>query len=133
MARLINPGTGEILDRLSILGLKLLYGGLAGKETKHFRDERNVLLTKLNAGDGITGPAMEHYIELAAVNAALWQAEDQLREYRDVPQTAHVDMAHYALIVRCAFKIQQLNDRRAELISLINVNTGEAGGQEKLT
>lgn len=130
--RLVNYGTGEVLDRLSILGLKLVYGGLQGRDTKHFRDERNALLPKINAANGLAGITLEHYLELAAVNAALWQAEDRLREYRkaDGAQEKWFDYREVALQ---AFEIQQLNDRRAELISLINVNTGESAGQEKLT
>lgn len=128
MARLINPGTGDLLDRLSILSLKLLYGQQAGKETKHFRDERNAVLTKINAADRFTGPVVEAGFELAAVNAALWQAEDELRGYaRNAANT------NPSIVAECAFRIQSLNDRRAELISLINANTGENLGQEKLT
>lgn len=123
--RLINYGTGEILDRLTILSLKLLYGDQAGKDTSHFRNERNALVVKINAGKGFP---VEQGLELAAVNAALWQAEDEIREYRR--NAANIDPLTVADV---AFRIQALNDRRAELIAQINASTGEAAGQEKLT
>lgn len=131
--RLINYGTGEILDRLSILGLKLIYGGIAGRDTKHFRDERNALLTQLSAKNTMGRPVvLEHAVELFAVNAALWAAEDTLRSTK-IAATAFPQAMDWQEAATCAFRIQTLNDRRAELIGLINVNTAENVGQEKLT
>ena len=130
MARLINIGTGEMLDRLSILSLKVLYGELAGKDTAHYRNERNALLSKVTAKNGMAS-WIEEYGALAAVNAALWHAEDELRTLRRHEETL-VTEGLLPTVARCAFRIQQLNDDRSKLIAAINQKTGEFLGEEKL-
>jgi hypothetical protein len=127
MARLINPGTGELLDRLSILSLKILHGKLATRDVTHFENERNVLLGKLRAGNSFER-WIEEYCALGAVNAALWYAEDELRKHR-----AEWEGVAYVEVIHCAFKIQDLNDQRAVLIGAINQRTGEHYGEEKLS
>jgi hypothetical protein len=122
--RLINYGVGEIADRLTILSLKILYGTEAAKDTKHFLDERNALLAQLRSRE-LNGGWFEHVLELAAVNGRLWQSEDDLRGMR----TAKLADGYAAEL---AFRIQGLNDRRAELVNLINKVTGEHRGDEKL-
>lgn len=125
--RLINFGPGEIADRLTILNLKQLYGKQAGKDVKYFVDEENALLSQIRSRE-LTGPWLEYTLELAAVNAGIWHLEDDLREFRIAGQTRNNQDA----IIETAFRIQELNDRRAELITLINVNTGDHLGEEKL-
>lgn len=130
--RLINFGAGEIVDRLGILSTKILYGRAAGKETKHFADERNVLLTYLR-GRELNGAWFSAALDLAAVNAALWRAEDDLREWRSQESDVdRIDEPTARDIARIAFRIQELNDARAELIEQINRTTGEFLGAEKL-
>lgn len=129
MARLINFGTGEIVDRLTILSLKVLYGEQAGKDCTHFRNERNALLTMLNARNAFPS-WYELGLELHAINAALWQAEDELRGYRQ-RDLVRADVAPSA-VAECAFRIQTLNDQRATLIAAINAKTGDNLGAEKL-
>lgn len=119
--RLINFGPGEIVDRLTILALKILYGTDQGKDVKHFEQERNALLPKLPS---LTPRVVEHTLELAATNAAIWQNEDLLRSLRTSPVNGEA-----ALV---AHRSQRLNDRRAELVSLININTGDHNGSEKV-
>lgn len=125
--RLINFGMGEIVDRLTILALKIQYGTEAGKEIKHFVDERNALLVQLRSRE-TGGPWFEHCLELATINARLWQSEDELRVFRrpNVVMDA-------ALAAEIAFRIQALNDRRAELVQLINKLTGDHRGIEKVS
>ena len=127
--RLINAGPGEMADRLTILALKILHGAEKGRDTKHFLDERNALVTSLR-GREITGAWLEHLLELAATNAALWYAEDELREYREAgnPKSG----AESKVVVEVAFRIQALNDRRAELVQAINQATGDHLGSEKI-
>lgn len=123
--RLVNPGTGEISDRLSILALKILFAGTAGKDITHFRNEQVALLTQLR-GRTLNGKWFEAYSELAAVNAALWHAEDDLRELRG--ETGGVTTLRAGTL---AFRIQELNDLRAACVEKINKDTGEFGGAEK--
>ena len=125
MTRLVNFGLGEVCDRLSILALKILYGELKGVDVGHFQRERAALLPRLSASSA--GRWTEHYIDLAAVNAALWQAEDELRSYKLEGQS----ISNRDEIVECAFRIQEWNDKRAQLVQQINALVGDAV-QEKL-
>jgi hypothetical protein len=128
---LSNPGIGEITDRLTILALKILYRGAAGRPTKHFEDERNVLLTKIAARQ-LNGGWVESLLAIGAVNAALWAAEDALREYRKDHTAGIVSReALWEDAVKVAFRIQELNDQRAALIETINKQAGDFLGSEK--
>lgn len=130
--RLINFGAGEVSDRLSILSLKILHGEAIGKDTSHWRNERNALLTKLT--DRLTLQWADAYIELAVVNAAIWQGEDEIRAYRlDHEGTIVSREALWEDTAKLAYRIQALNDRRAVLIEQINKSSGEHLGTEKLT
>ena len=124
--RLMNPGAGEITDRLTILALKILHGAEAGKDVTHFETERSSLLVLIRTRT-LNGNWFEQVLDLAATNAALWEAEDDLRGYR--MKTTEYDAARAAAI---AFRIQSLNDRRMAIIETINKQTGEILGAEKI-
>lgn len=127
--RLINFGPGEIADRLSILALKILYAKQARRPVEHFERERNALIPKFVQP---TGLIIEHMLELGATNAGVWQGEDALRRYRqDGTIDGFTSEGLYA-IAAIAFRLQELNDRRHQLISLINSNAGETTGAEKV-
>jgi hypothetical protein len=135
MPRLINIGVGEIADRLTILSLKILYGRQQGKLIDHFETERNALLTQLR-GRELNGAWFEQVLGLGAVNGALWQAEDELRDWRkrfELKAVSEVEEpAACHLVALVAFRIQTLNDERAGLIEAINKLTGDHLGREKL-
>lgn len=128
MGRLHNPGPGEILDRLTILALKIVYGTQAGRDTTHWKAEQETLADTFWLGTPGTLTVRVRglqWMELAAVNAAIWQAEDEMRGYRDsfigdapIPQDTQIAAG------LCGCRIQYLNDRRAELVTLINSNAG---------
>jgi hypothetical protein len=129
--RLVNYGPGEISDRLTILSLKVLFGTEAGKDTAHFLTERNVLLKEI-AARTLNGKWFEQVIGLAAVNAALWHAEDDMRLLRRTETARHTEEAFYQDVCRVAFRIQSLNDQRAECIERINRDSGDYLGTEKV-
>lgn len=140
--RLINYGPGEISDRLSILALKIVVSTEKGRDATHFRTEQTALLTQIRART-LNGKWFEAYTALAAVNALLWHAEDELRLHRAqgrrylgglppaMPEDVQVATWTQAIVV-LAFRIQALNDERAALVQKINEDAGEAGGAEKL-
>ena len=130
--RLINAGCGEISDRLTILALKILIGTEQGKDVKHFANERTALLTKLGA-QTLNGAWFDHVLDLAAVNAALWHAEDDLRDVRReqcMGADIYVKLLPHA--GELGIRIQSLNDQRAGLVQAINEKTGNNLGEEKL-
>jgi hypothetical protein len=128
--RFLDPGAGEITDRLTILALKILFGREAGKEVTHFESERTSLLAKIRSKT-LNGAWFDRVLDLAAVNAALWHCEDEMREWRKKP--VHLLSSDETVQVSTlAFRIQSLNDQRANLVREINKDAGDAVGQEKL-
>ena len=130
MARLTNLGAGDYADRLTILALKLLHYGAAGKDVKHLLDERNVLLGKLR-GRELNGPWFELVLELSTVNAVLWAATDKLRAILNLHNAAPLHESHVTEAAYLGLDIMRLNDRRAALVDEINKLTGEFLGAEK--
>lgn len=107
--------------------MKILFGKALDKDTAHWEAERSQLLPKTR----VNSPSwIEHWLDLAAVNAILWHAEDDLREARTLQQTDE-DWAEWGDVARLAFRIQALNDKRAELIGLINSAAGDERGMDK--
>ena len=90
------------------------------------KTEHNALIVKLGART-LNANWLEAYTELAAVNAAIWRNEDELRRLRG--NTTDWDKPQSLLV---AFRSQELNDRRAELIEAINKDAGDHLGSEKL-
>ena len=128
MSRLYNPGPGEILDRISILALKCTYGKQAGKPTDHWENEALELQKLFTCQITVINIA-----ELAAVNAAIWQAEDTMRGYREsFLNPAPIETSTQIAAGLCGCRIQSLNDRRAELVTLINTNAGINRPADKL-
>ncbi len=132
MARLKNYGPGEISDRLSILSLKRLFGAEAGKDCTAFQNEWGILLTEIRVRT-LNGKWFEAVLELAAVNAALWHAEDDLRDYgRQYGAAGHDRAFTDPAVADLALRIQRLNDQRAALIDRINKDAGETLTSDKV-
>ncbi len=128
---LINYGAGEITDRLTILALKLLHYGAAGKPTDYLRTEQVALLAQCRTKD-VNGAWLEEALDLAAVNGALWTATDQLRALApDAGRGGERDRVDLMRAGELGIRILELNDRRATLVEAINKRTGEFRGSEK--
>lgn len=132
--KLLDYGLGEVLDRLSILALKISYAQDQDRPIDHFMRERSKLLVQ--AATRTTGKVFECYAELAVVNARIWQDEDSLRGMRKLAGAAvdgRLTANETDAVIATAFELQQLNDRRAALIAEINRTVGDdAGGEEKV-
>lgn len=127
--RLVNVGLGEIADRLTILALKIATAAQEGKDAGHFVTERAALLVKFRATPLDSGPIVEAFLGLAATNALLWHAEDEMRAFRESP-TGYKDREREVAAV--AFRIQSLNDQRAAFVRTLNQLAGSDLGPEKL-
>lgn len=127
--KLVNPGVGEVSDRLTILALKLHYGRHLGRDVTHFEAERAALLAKVHA-QTLNASWFDSLLELGAVNAALWHAEEDLRYSRQAPNIGEV--VDPVVVMDLAFKIQSWNDRRAELVEQINREAGDSAAKEKV-
>ena len=136
--RLLNPSPGEILDRMSILELKISAARKKNVASIHFEAERasldEVLRTWDNgliedccgdeeALDKKTSAMATHRNALAAVNALLWRAEDEVRA---TPEDSSFKLA------RLCKQIVHLNDSRAGHVLALNKLYGLEEEQEKL-
>ncbi len=131
--RLINPRLGELLDRLTILRLKVKHGD----KVQHFQWEQREILILVEARsqwlpDSTRAQLEALEVRLAQVNAAIWESEDRVRmfytHYIDVPFPLTSTDADAA--AKAGFQSQQLNDQRSALIHEINVLTGRAQEHE---
>lgn len=128
--KLVNFGAGEICDRISILQLKITTGREKGRDTGHWESERAQLLTKIHAKT-LNGAWFDGVLELAAVNALIWHAEDDLRDHRIRDQHPSNDQGVLETIRDLAFRLQSLNDRRAEIVHWINKEAGDGDAKDK--
>ena len=123
--RLINPGPGELLDRKTILRLKVDAAYERQKPISHFEEERFEIVRRLHAFEDQKPVEMVDWEErLLEVNRRIWVAIDELRASASgYPATA----AHWGL------EAMRGNDRRAQIIHEINAAFGVADGAEKVT
>jgi len=109
---LMSPGPGDLLDRLTILARKIV----ERPERQDFKKEYAEIRERL------TGTfAISQITTLAALNAAIWQREDEIRRERAAKGAGRT----LSEIVTLAFEIQTLNDQRAALIAELNGIEGE--------
>ncbi len=122
---LLHPSPGEVMDRLSILSLKICHGRSRQVAVAHWEAEQHALLEYLDHKPWWR-PAEAHLFDLAAVNAHIWRLEEELRDLR----LANVLDVRLAQI---ASDIQAWNDWRRDLIGQIDRSVGVVQeGPEKL-
>jgi len=120
----IEVSNGELLDKISILELKLLK--IEDKEKlvniqKEF-DALNPLCVELFEKFG--GQLQNHYLELARINGLLWDIEDWIR---DCEREKRFDEE----FIQLARSVYVTNDQRSEVKKLINKTTGSDLVEEK--
>ena len=120
----IEVSNGELLDKISILELKLLK--IEDKEKlvniqKEF-DALNPLCVELFEQFG--GQLQNHYLELARINGLLWDIEDWIR---DCEREKRFDEE----FIQLARSVYVTNDQRSEVKKLINKTTGSDLVEEK--
>lgn len=124
-SRLVNYTFGDLCDRLTVLALKIHHYAAAGKPIDHLVNERNTLLVQWQARNP-SGKWFEALLEIAVVNGVLWTETDRLR----VLAQWHGDRGQ-AELAQIAVTILRLNDRRAQLVDLIDQEVGDFRGSEK--
>jgi hypothetical protein len=120
----IEVSNGELLDKISILELKMLK--IEDKEKlvniqKEF-DILNPLAKELFEQFG--GQLQNHYLELARINGLLWDIEDWIR---DCEREKRFD-AEFTQLARLVYVT---NDQRSEVKKIINIMTKSGLVEEK--
>jgi len=114
----IDVSNGELLDKVSIVKLKMEYIGDTAK-LKHLRKENEVLtaymmeLTETLSDKDVESKYLNLYDQLYAVNEKLWHLEDRIRdkERRNIFDQDFIEVAR---------AIYFTNDVRAQLKREIN-------------
>ena len=119
----VPVSVGEVLDKITILQIKLAHISDAAKRT-NIQNELDALLP-LVAGDAFTTDQMQALMaELKLVNEALWDIEDDIRE-------KEAAKSFDAEFIRLARAVYVTNDKRAKIKKQINLATGSALIEEK--
>lgn len=114
---LLAPTTGQLLDRLSILELKIAHA----PDPSHFIDEQLAIEARLGAD---TLAALAEYLRrLGYVNASLWEEQANVAEASKLPDPPPD---------RLGVVLFRLNQRRVSLIEEIDQQLGEHVGAEKV-
>jgi Family of unknown function (DUF6165) len=122
-ALLAPVSIGELIDKITILEIKAERIADPGK----LRNVATELagLRAIRSQAGLDAPDMEpHARELRALNTALWEIEDQIRELE-----AKQDFG--TRFVNLARSVYQTNDKRAAVKNRINQAFGSAIVEEK--
>lgn len=130
---LLKPSPGEVTDRLTILELKINAAGKSGKSPLRFVEEKSSLEHWLGGhrpemGDPFLQRDRETRIEqakksLAAVNALIWEAIDQ------VVELSEVELSKLAMLAK---RTAKLNMAREEKIRELNRLYRAEDGEEKM-
>ena len=119
----VPVSVGEVLDKITILQIKLAHISDSAKRA-NVQNELDALLP-LVAGDAFTSNQMQGLVaELKAVNEALWDIEDDIRE-------KEAAKSFDAEFIKLARAVYVTNDKRAEIKKQINLETGSALIEEK--
>ena len=121
---LVEVSNGELLDKISILELKMLK--IEDEEKlvnvhKEF-DTLNPLVVELF--ENHDGQLQNHYLELAKINGELWDIEDWIR---DCEREKRFDKE----FVELARSVYIMNDKRCEVKKIINILTTSGLVEEK--
>ena len=117
---LIPVSLGELLDKITILEIKVLH--LKGEGLAHGIQELSLLRQVL--GDLAFPVEQERYSDLKSVNQSLWTIEDAIR---DKERQGQFD----AEFVELARQVYLQNDRRAALKRQLNQAYGSELCEEK--
>jgi len=121
---LIEISNGELLDKISILEIKMEM--IEDKEKLvNIHKEFNILnpLAK-ELFENYDGQLQNHYLELANINSQLWDIEDWIR---DCEREKRFDKE----FVELARSVYITNDKRCEVKKLINLMTSSGLVEEK--
>ena len=120
----VEISNGELLDKISILELKIL----------RIEDEEKLInvMTEFDALNPLVielfekydGQLQNHYLELAKINGELWDIEDWIR---DCEREKRFDKE----FVELARSVYITNDKRCEIKKLINLTTSSELVEEK--
>ena len=120
----VEVSNGELLDKISILEIKLLTIEDKNKliNIQNEFDALNPLVVELF--EKYDGQLQNHYLELAKINGELWDIENWIR---DCEREKRFDKE----FVELARSVYITNDKRSEVKKIINLMTSSGLVEEK--
>jgi Family of unknown function (DUF6165) len=123
MIILVPEAVGDLIDKITILQIKVEYLS-SPEKLKNVQYELG-LLQQICTEQKIEGPALEEkMVNLKAINAAMWEIEDRIRECERRKDFG----ARFIELARSVYKI---NDQRAAAKREINALFGSIISEEK--
>lgn len=122
---LLTPSPGEVVDRQTILELKIEAAKEKQLPANSFVDEYDQLKRYLENNSFILAPVKHDYDllygKLKEVNTKLWKIEDEIRLIiRQAGDASKLTADQKALVCSISFEIPRLNDQRAALVQQVN-------------
>jgi hypothetical protein len=116
---LLHPSPGQIIDRLSILSLKIDAYTKLNLDRRVLLEEAQELKEYFNSNlHDVDSHDVSAVSALYAVNAKIWHCEDAIRSEDETLQIAH--------------KIAELNDYRVKLVRMIDEAYGVKSIEQKV-
>lgn len=108
---LMKPTPGEMLDRMTILELKINAFEKAGRDLKPLRDEYHEIYSALFSSDGFPKAYASLKSEILQINTLIWNAEDLMRS---------LDEGEHRKLAEVGKCIARWNDLRASLVRKVD-------------
>jgi hypothetical protein len=121
--RVMNPGPGELFDRLAVLSLKIEVGQQKFLNVDDWQQEEYEILVALTGTGCQDDETMALVEQLRAVNKNIWIAIDRQREFLALDLNAQSE-AKLREIAHLGLNVMEQNDIRAKLIGEINALHG---------
>ena len=121
---LVEISNGELLDKISILELKMLKIEDEEKLVNVHKEFDTLSPLFVELFENHDGQLQNHYLELAKINGELWDIEDWIR---DCEREKRFDKE----FVELARSVYITNDKRCEVKKLINILTSSGLVEEK--
>lgn len=119
----VPVSVGEVLDKITILQIKLAHISDARKRT-NIQTELDALLPLVDGGSFVSSQMQALTAKLKSVNEELWIIEDDIREKEAAKNFDNE-------FVQLARAVYVTNDKRAAIKKQINLATGSALIEEK--
>tara|TARA_R100000541_G_scaffold8985_1_gene16589 strand:- start:2181 stop:2564 length:384 start_codon:yes stop_codon:yes gene_type:complete len=120
----VEVSNGELLDKISILELKMLKIEDEEKLVNIKKEFETLNPLVVNLFEKHDSQLQNHYLELAKINGELWDIEDWIR---DCEREKRFDKE----FVELARSVYITNDKRCEVKKLINIETSSGLVEEK--
>jgi len=120
----IEVSNGEVIDKLSILAIKLKRIKDPEKLKNIEAEYTQIQKDAKQLSDLLDMQSIEYYQQLYSVNSNLWEVEDRLRVLEN---TGDFEV-EFILLARSVYR---LNDLRSEIKKKINIATGSTLVEEK--